>query len=65
MREDEIVKADLKTADELLSNMSATSKLHDALSATAVNRACVDLAEGGTDSEQGQILPLKCSLSKD
>ena len=34
----EVVKADLKAADELLSNMIATSKLHfNGLSATAVN----------------------------
>ena len=35
MREKEVVKAGLKAADELMSD--AKSKLHDALSATAVN----------------------------
>ena len=35
-REDEILKADLKAADELMSG--ATSKLHDALSATGINK---------------------------
>ena len=34
--QEEVVKADLKPADELMSD--ATSKLHDALSATAVNK---------------------------
>ena len=34
MQEEEVVKADLKAADELLSD--ATAKLHDALSATAL-----------------------------
>ena len=36
MREEEVVKADLKAADELISD--ATSKLHDVLSATAINK---------------------------
>ena len=36
MREEEVVKADLEVADELISD--ATSKLHDVLSATAVNK---------------------------
>ena len=36
MQEEEVVKADLKAADELLSD--ATAKLHDALSATALNK---------------------------
>ncbi|CAH3137989.1 unnamed protein product [Porites lobata] len=35
MKEEEVVRADLKTADELLSD--ATSKLYDALSAATVN----------------------------
>ena len=35
MKEEEVVRADLKAADELLSD--ATSKLYDALSATTVN----------------------------
>ena len=35
-REEEILKADLKAADELMSD--ATSKLHDALSATGINK---------------------------
>ena len=42
MREEEGVKADLKAADELMSD--ATSKLHDALSATAVNKQTVNVA---------------------
>lgn len=42
MREEEVVKADLKAADELMSD--ATSKLHDALSATAVNKQTVNVA---------------------
>ena len=36
MREEEVVKADLKAADEIMGD--ATSKLLDALSATAVNK---------------------------
>ena len=36
IREEEVVKADLKAADELMRD--ATSKLHDVLSATAVNK---------------------------
>ena len=36
MREEEILKADLKAADELMSD--AISKLHDALSATGINK---------------------------
>ena len=39
MREKEVVKAGLKAADELMSD--AKSKLHDALSATAVNIWCI------------------------
>lgn len=35
MKEEEVVRADLKAADELLSD--ATSKLYNALSATTVN----------------------------
>ena len=42
MREEEVVKANLKAADELMSD--ATSKLHDALSATAVNTQAVNVA---------------------
>ena len=42
MREEEVVKANLKAADELMSD--ATSKLHDALSATAVNKQTVNVA---------------------
>ena len=42
MREEEVVKVDLKVADELISD--ATSKLHDALSATAVNKQTVNVA---------------------
>ena len=42
MQEEEVVKADLKAADELMSD--ATSKLHDALSATAVNKQTVNVA---------------------
>ena len=42
MREEEVVKANLKAADELISD--ATSKLHDALSATAVNKQTVTVA---------------------
>jgi len=44
MREEEVtvVKANLKVADELMSD--ATSKLHDALSATAVNKQTVNVA---------------------
>ena len=42
MREEEVVKANLKAADELMSD--ATSKLHDALSATAVNTQTVNVA---------------------
>ena len=37
-----MVKANLKAADELMSD--ATSKLHDALSATAVNKQTVNVA---------------------
>ena len=36
MREEEVAKAVLEAADELISD--ATSKLHDVLSATAVNK---------------------------
>ena len=42
MQEEEVVKADLKAADELMSD--ATSKLHDALSATDVNKQTVNVA---------------------
>ena len=42
MRDEEVVKANLKAADELMSD--ATSKLHDALSATAVNKQTVNVA---------------------
>ena len=42
MHEEEVVKADLKAGDELRSN--ATSKLHDAVSATAVNKQTVNVA---------------------
>ncbi|PFX12498.1 hypothetical protein AWC38_SpisGene23539 [Stylophora pistillata] len=42
MREEEVVKADLKVADELTTD--AISKLHDALSATAVNIQIVNVA---------------------
>lgn len=42
MHEEEVVKADLKAADELMSN--ATSNLHDALSGTAVNIQIVNVA---------------------
>ena len=42
MHEEEVVKADLKAADELMSN--ATSNLHDALSGTAVNVQIVNVA---------------------
>ena len=42
MEEEEVVKADLKAADELLSD--STSKLHDALSATTVNKQSVNVA---------------------
>ena len=42
MREEEVVKANLKAADEFMSD--ATSKLHDALSATAVKTQTVNVA---------------------
>ena len=42
MQEEEVVKADLKVADELKSD--ATAKLHDALSATAINKQSVNIA---------------------
>lgn len=42
MHEEEVVKADLKAADESMSN--ATSNLHDALSGTAVNIQIVNVA---------------------
>ena len=42
VREEEVVKADLKAADELLSD--ATTKLHDVLSATALNKQSVNVA---------------------
>lgn len=42
MREEEVVKANFKAADELMSD--ATSKLHAALSATAVNKQTVNVA---------------------
>ena len=42
MREEAVVKANFKAADELMSD--ATSKLHDALSATAVNKQTVNVA---------------------
>ena len=38
----EVAKADLKAADELL--IDATAKLHDALSATALNKESVNVA---------------------
>ena len=41
MREEQVVKANLKAADESISD--ATSKLHDALSATVVNKQTVDV----------------------
>lgn len=42
MPEEEVVKADLKAADESMSNV--TSNLHDALSGTAVNIQIVNVA---------------------
>ena len=42
MQEEEVVKADLKAADESLSD--TTAKLHDALSATALNKQSVNVA---------------------
>lgn len=42
VREEQVVKADLKAADELLSD--ATAKLHDVLSATALNKQSVNVA---------------------
>ena len=42
MREEEVLKANLKAANELMSD--ATSKLHDALTATAVNKQTVNVA---------------------
>ena len=42
MREEEVVKANFKAADELMSD--ATSKLHAALWATAVNKQTVNVA---------------------
>ena len=42
VREEEVVKADLKAADELLND--ATAKLHDVLSATALNKQSVNVA---------------------
>ena len=46
IREEEVVKADLKVADELKGELmsDATSKLDDALSATAFNKQTVNLA---------------------
>ena len=41
LQEEEVVKADLKAADELMSD--ATSKLRDALSATAVSKQTVNV----------------------
>ena len=42
MQEEEVVKAELKAADELLSD--ATAKLRDALSATVLNKQSVNVA---------------------
>lgn len=42
MKEEEVVRANLKAADELLSD--ATSKLHDDLSPTTVNKQRVNVA---------------------
>ena len=42
MQEEEVVKAELKAAHELLSD--ATAKLHNALSATALNKQSVNVA---------------------
>ena len=48
-REEEVVKAGLKAAGELIRD--ATSKLHDALSATAVNKQTVNVATMMLDTE--------------
>ena len=42
MHQEEVIKADLKAADELLSD--ATSKLHETSSATAINKQSVNVA---------------------
>ena len=67
MRGEEVVKADLKAAAELISD--ATSKLHDALSATAVNKQTVNVATMMPDTpktKQDQAMQsLKKNRTKD
>ena len=64
MAEEEMVKADLKAADELLSD--ATSKLHDALSATAVNKQNVNVATMMLDTAKTmQARPSNGNLGKE
>ena len=63
MRE-EVVKADLKAANELLSN--ATAKLHDILSVTALNKQSVNVTTmmlGTAKRKQNQAMCDQVTLS--
>ena len=62
MREEEVVKANLKAADELMSD--TTSKLHDALSATAVNKQTVNVATTMLDTAKTKRDQAMQSLEK-
>ena len=62
MREEEVIKADLKAADELMSD--ATSKLHDALSATVVNKQTVNVATMMLDTDKTKRDQAMQSLEK-
>lgn len=62
MREEEVVKAGLKAADELMSD--ATSKPHDALSATAVNIQTVIVATKMLDTAKTKRDQAMQSLEK-
>ena len=52
VQEEEVVKADLKAADELLRD--ATAKLYDVLSTTALNKQSVNLATMMTDTAKAK-----------
>ena len=62
MQEEEVVKADLKAADELLSD--ATAKLRDALSATALNKQSVNVATMMLDTANTKRLQAMKSRQK-
>ena len=62
IREEEVVKANLKAADELMSD--ATSKLHDALSATAVKKQTVNVASMMLDTAKTKRDQAMQSLEK-